>query len=242
MSSKRRRFCSNRCFIHSLAFTCIIGIVIFCVILIYLYSTADIGGRNNTFRAPYFKTSIENRSFKKETNKHIFHGNKNLFNRRNGTTSSNDHNLYYIISQEGFTVYDTITLEMLDHLNVGSLVILSPYIINIQSNQSLHCPEQDCLKLFVSFPLSGYILSNNFLNHLQSVDIVIDNRCHETLFMRDIDILGGDLPRMPTNQLNTKACCFECTITDRCNSWSFTSEGSCWLKHVDDLNKCLIAQ
>lgn len=228
---KKRSVCSTRCIFNCVAYTCIIGILSFCFSLVYLSSNSE-----------FWIQQIGNESLRsqKKVAGNIKTGKLTLSNRyehrfhrrhvENSSVSVGD--LYYVIAEKGVKIYDRESLILLDHIDIGSIVVTERTQTKVTWISLSQCESGYCSSLLIIFPIPGVVFVDDYSQTLQSLNIVIDRRCRESSFKANADITGGDLPNMPIAPANARGCCYQCLQQHKCDSWTFTPEGSCWLKQT----------
>lgn len=140
----------------------------------------------------------------------------------------------------------SLSSKVLRNLPTGS-IILSDLInfVNLSNNSR----RGDSTRLYITYPLQGwvsikttlygdkYTKIQRYLQPLQFMKVrkqTTDKRCspNSKSFLQYTDLKGGDITTVgqPVSFPSAAECCEYCLSTEGCTAWTYTVEGSCWLK------------
>ena len=153
--------------------------------------------------------------------------------------------LYKVYNSNGVVVRSSISLDspIVTFLPVETYILVNR-IYAINDTNTKH-------RLHIYYPVDGYItLINDIgLYNARPFFIEIDNNINDSndciidKYLHGIDIRGGDIQGGQVSSSSSEQCCIQCRNNGHCHSWTFTPDGSCWLKHtkINDNNANMIA-
>lgn len=127
------------------------------------------------------------------------------------------------------------------HLSQGSLLIGYSEVFDLIDQGSGSNGGDLCRKLIrVSYPRIGWlcqrasevrrVTSGRFVR--RETDKIVDVSTCQSIHLMNVDIINHDIVNLPA--VTAEKCCEKCSSVGDCNAWSFTQDGTCWMKHVMD--------
>jgi len=154
----------------------------------------------------------------------------------NGIDTNSIGGLYKVHNSNGVVVRSSISLDssIVTFLPVETFVLVNRVFV-INDTNTKH-------RLHIYYPVDGYITLVNdiglynarpfFIEIDDNNNINDSNDCIIDKYLHGIDIRGGDIQGGQVSSSSSEQCCIQCRNNGQCYSWTFTPDGSCWLKHT----------